>query len=162
MDINYKLLHFLTGTCSCVGPPVCPSWHTAPCSPEEAHRGAGHPPAACGHNAEQICPYSHREAHGAAIDEPWRRHSPLGSLWSSAWKMGPMLHSHTGRVAACGKATQDQEGWHTVGRSHVEQRQRMTMKEQQGVMDWPHSDSSFPCTPWEEEVEEARLQRKSF
>ena len=38
-------------------------------SPAEAHRGAGHPPAAHGHHTEQISLSNHREAHRAVVDE---------------------------------------------------------------------------------------------
>ena len=41
----------------------------APRSPGEARKGAGRPPAARGHRAEQICPCSHGGARGAAADE---------------------------------------------------------------------------------------------
>lgn len=55
------------------------------CSPEEAHGGVVCPPAAYGHYAEEISPCSHGEAHSAAEDEAWRRHSPWIPLQEHPW-----------------------------------------------------------------------------
>ena len=52
----------------------------APHSPGEASDGAGCPPAAHEHSAEQISTSSHGRAHGAAVDVAWRdmaAHGPL-------------------------------------------------------------------------------------
>lgn len=75
-------------------------------------------------------------AHGGpcgAVHERWAL-SYIAML-EQRWESCSLWENHTGSV---------QEGWLTVGMTHVEQRlgmthveqrQRMTMKEQQGVMD---------------------------
>lgn len=63
----------------------------APHSPGEASDGAGCPPAAHEHSAEQISTSSHGRAHGAAVDVAWRdmaaHGSPAGT--ASGWNCSP-------------------------------------------------------------------------
>lgn len=70
---------------------LLPLWHITPCSPREAHGGAGHLPAACGHCAEHISLCSHRwarRAHGWGLKEAQPIGTPAGAAWGGAAARG--------------------------------------------------------------------------
>lgn len=104
------------------GPKILQAGAVAPCSPGEASGGAGHPPAARRHHAEQISPCSDGGAHRTAVEEVWRKQSMWRNPEEAAWA----------RIVAPGKGPA------------VEFRRSITRKEQHiwMIMDWQQ-----PCPP---------------
>ena len=104
------------------GPKILQAGAVAPCSPGEASGGAGHPPAARRHHAEQISPCSDGGAHRTAVEEVWRKQSMWRNPEEAAWA----------RIVAPGKGPA------------VEFRRSIRRKEQHiwMIMDWQQ-----PCPP---------------